>query len=131
MHSFLPSIGFTNIKNRQQLEPIYRQILESPDRKFISTISADTCLVQFSKDFGERFGISLVGEMSKDGSISIEYYFPYVTSKLLTDDENIYVEKYSDKRAQNCRSFGRRYYISSGYGSAGQNLVNQILWKNF
>ena len=45
MHSFLPSIGFTNIKNRQQLEPIYRQILESPDRKFISTISADTCLV--------------------------------------------------------------------------------------
>lgn len=55
MHSFLPSIGFTNIKNRQQLEPIYRQILESPDRKFISTISADTCLVQFSKDFGERF----------------------------------------------------------------------------
>ena len=58
MHSFLPSIGFTNIKNRQQLEPIYRQILESPDRKFISTISADTCLVQFSKDFGERFGIS-------------------------------------------------------------------------
>ncbi len=93
MHSFLPSIGFTNIKNRQQLEPIYRQILESPDRKFISTISADTCLVQFSKDFGERFGISLVGEMSKDGSISIEYYFPYVTSKLLTDDENIYVEK--------------------------------------
>ena len=50
MHSFLPSIGFTNIKNRQQLEPIYRQILESPDRKFISTISADTCLVQFSKD---------------------------------------------------------------------------------
>lgn len=40
MHSFLPSIGFTNIKNRQQLEPIYRQILESPDRKFISTISA-------------------------------------------------------------------------------------------
>lgn len=37
--------------------------------------------------------------MSKDGSISIEYYFPYVTSKLLTDDENIYVEKYSDKRA--------------------------------
>lgn len=99
MHSFLPSIGFTNIKNRQQLEPIYRQILESPDRKFISTISADTCLVQFSKDFGERFGISLIGEMSKDGSISIEYYFPYVTSKLLTDDENIYVEKYSDKRA--------------------------------
>lgn len=75
MHSFLPSIGFTNIKNRQQLEPIYRQILESPDRKFISTISADTCLVQFSKDFGERFGISLVGEMSRMAQYPLSIIF--------------------------------------------------------
>lgn len=97
MHSFLPSIGFSNIKNRQMLEPIYRQILQSPDHKFISTISSDTYMIQLSKDFGNGFGISLVGEMSEDGSISIEYYFPYVRSKLLTEDQNIYVEKFSDK----------------------------------
>lgn len=97
MHSFLPAIGFSNIKTRQMLEPIYRQILQSPDHKFISTISSDTYMIQLSKDFGNGFGISLVGEMSEDGSISIEYYFPYVRSKLLTEDQNIYVEKFSDK----------------------------------
>lgn len=99
MHSFLPAIGFTNIKNRQQLEPIYKQVLQSPDKKIISTMSSDTCLVQFSKNFGDDFGISLVGEMSDNGFISIEYSFPYVRSKLLTENENIYVEKYTDKTA--------------------------------
>lgn len=75
MHSFLPAIGFTNIKNRQQLEPIYRQILSTPTSNQISTISSDTSLIQINKDFGDGFGISLIGEMSQDGALSIEYYF--------------------------------------------------------
>lgn len=99
MHSFLQAIGFSDIKNRQMLEPIYREVLHSPSKKIISTISADTKLVQFSKDFGSGFGITLIGEMSIDGSVSIEYYFPYVRSKLLTEGETVYVEKHADKRS--------------------------------
>mgnify|MGYP003169792167 FL=1 len=97
MHSFLPAIGFTNIKNRQQLEPIYRQILSTPTSNQISTISSDTSLIQINKDFGDGFGISLIGEMSQDGALSIEYYFPYVKSNRINEDQNIYVEKFSDK----------------------------------
>lgn len=99
MHSFLPAIGFSSINNRQQLEPIYRQILQSPTKKIITTISSDTNLVQISKNFGDNFGISLVGEMSSSGALSIEYYFPYVNSQLTTNHLNIYAEKYTDKNA--------------------------------
>lgn len=99
MHSFLPAIGFSSINNRQQLEPVYRQILQSPTKKIITTISSDTNLVQISKNFGDNFGISLVGEMSSSGALSIEYYFPYVNSKLTTNHLNIYAEKYTDKNA--------------------------------
>lgn len=99
MHSFLPAIGFSSINNRQQLEPVYRQILQSPTKKIITTISSDTNLVQISKNFGDNFGISLVGEMSSSGALSIEYYFPYVNSKLTTNHLNIYTEKYTDKNA--------------------------------
>lgn len=97
MHSFLSAIGFSNIKDRQKLEPIYRQILQSPTSKIITTISSDTSLIQINKDFGEGFGISLVGELSSGGELSIEYYFPYVNSKLLTISPDIYAEKYTDK----------------------------------
>ena len=89
MHSFLPAIGFTNIKNRQQLEPIYRQILSTPTSSQISTISSDTSLIQINKDFGDGFGISLIGEMSQDGALSIEYYFPYVKSNRINEDSVI------------------------------------------
>lgn len=99
MHSFLPAIGFSSINNRQELEPVYRQILQSPTKKIITTISSDTNLVQISKNFGDNFGISLVGEMSSSGALSIEYYFPYVNSKLTTNHLNIYAEKYTDKNA--------------------------------
>lgn len=99
MHSFLPAVGFSNIKNRQMLEPIYREILHSPTKKAVSAISADTRMVQFDKKFGDGFGISLVGEMAIDGSISIEYYFPFVRSGILTDGESICVEKHADKNS--------------------------------
>lgn len=99
MHNFLSAIGFSNIKNRRLLEPIYKQILGNPTKKSIYNISADTQIVQLDKDFGEGFGISLVGERSIDGSISIEHYFPYVKSNVITYQDQIFVEKHGDKEA--------------------------------
>lgn len=99
MHMFLDSIGFSNIKNRYLLEPIYKEILKNPTRKIISTISADTRLIQLDKDFGDGFGISLIGEMAIDNSVSIEHYFPYVKSSYLMQQDRIYVERHGDKEA--------------------------------
>jgi hypothetical protein len=99
MHSYLSSIGFSNIKNRRMLEPVYKQVLAQPTCRTISTVSTDTRIIQLDKDFGDGFGISLVGEMDLDGSVSIEYYFPYVRCLSLTDQERIFVEKHGDKRS--------------------------------
>jgi hypothetical protein len=99
MNRYLSAVGLSKIKNRRMLEPIYKQVLASPTRKYVSNISADTRLIQLNKDFSEDFGISLVGEIALDGSISIEYYFPYLKSKNVVEEENIYIEPYSDKRA--------------------------------
>lgn len=99
MHNFLSAIGFSNIKNRRLLEPVYKQILGSPTKKSISNISADTQLIQLDKDFGDDFGISLLGERSIDGSISIEHYFPYVKSNIITWQNQIFIEKHGDKEA--------------------------------
>ena len=52
MHSYLRSIGFSDIKNRRQLTPITKEINANPTTKNIVTVDADTRLVQLNKDFG-------------------------------------------------------------------------------
>lgn len=99
MHSFLRAIGFSNIKNRKMLEPLYKEILKAPTKNNMANISADTRLIQFDKDFGDGFGISIIGEMAIDGSVSIEHYFPYVKSDQLTIQDRIFVEKHGDKES--------------------------------
>lgn len=99
MHSFLSSIGFSNIKNQKLLEPIYREVLSFPTSRTVIPISTDTRIIQLSKDFGGGFGISLVGEMAIDGSVSIEHYFPYVKSDIATTQDRIYIEKHGDKES--------------------------------
>ena len=55
MHSYLRSIGFSDIKNRRQLTPITKEIIANPTTKNIVTVDADTRLVQLNKDFGKHF----------------------------------------------------------------------------
>lgn len=99
MHSYLRSIGFSDIKNRRQLTPITKEIIANPTTKNIVAVDADTRLVQLNKDFGKHFGISLVGEMDIDNTISFEYYFPYVRSSFIMNQERIYIEKHGDKES--------------------------------
>lgn len=99
MHSYLRAIGFSKYKSRKQLENIYRQILKNANRKIITTISVDTSLVQFEKDFGNGIGLTLLGECDINGTLSIEHYFPYIKGDMFMEYENISIEKQTDKES--------------------------------
>ena len=99
MHSYLRAIGFSKCKTRKQLENIYSTALRNPNRKMITTISIDTSLIQFEKDFGPSFGLSLIGEYGIDGDLSIEHYYPYIKGSSNTEMERIYIEKQTDKES--------------------------------
>ncbi len=99
MHSFLRTIGFSKYKTRRQLETIYRSCLGDPSRKVVTTISVDTSMLQFEKDFGQNMGLALIGEVDAAGSCSIEHYFPYLKGDHYLEFENIQVEKLTDKES--------------------------------
>lgn len=99
MHTYLRAIGFSNCKSRHQLEDIYRCTLDSPNRKIMTTISVDTSLLQFEKDFGKNFGISLIGEYDVSGALSIEHYFPYLKGQRFMEFENISIQEQTDKES--------------------------------
>lgn len=99
MHTYLRAIGFRDCKSRQQLEDIYRCTLNTPNRKIMTTISVDTSLLQFEKDFGKDFGLSLIGEYDNNGALSIEHYFPYMKGQRIMQFENIIIQKQTDKES--------------------------------
>lgn len=99
MHSYLRAIGFSSIKSRNQLESVYRSTLSSPNRKIVTTVSVNTSLIQFEKDFGEHIGIALIGEYDINGNLSIEHYFPYVKGISYECYDYISIEKQTDKES--------------------------------
>lgn len=99
MHSYLRAIGFSSIKSRKQLEKIYALCLRTPNRKMMTTISVDTSLIQFEKDFGSSVGLTLLGEYDINGALSIEHYFPYVKGDTNLDFQSITIEKQTDKES--------------------------------
>ena len=56
-------------------------------------------MIQFEKDFGDSFGLSLIGEYGIDGELSIEHYYPYVKASSYMEYDNIYIEKQTDKES--------------------------------
>lgn len=99
MHSYLRAIGFSKIKSRKQLEQIYKLCLRNPNRKIMTTVSIDTSLMQFEKDFGPSIGMTLIGEYDINGALSIEHYFPYIKSDVYMNYESVSIEKQTDKES--------------------------------
>lgn len=75
-------------------------ILENHDRETIIPVpSSDTTYVQVWKQFGDGFGICIVGELEGEDEINIEYYFPYVEGSEIKERMDLQIEKLSSKEA--------------------------------
>ena len=95
MHDYLRAIGFDSQMKRRDREKIIDKIIECPDETLYFSKDEETALVQYNKDFGEAFGVSVVGEKEKDGHFTLEYVYPYTKSMNMFFHEKIQVEKNS------------------------------------
>lgn len=99
MHDYLKAIGFKDIQKKEQMEVLIQKVLLTPDEKIYFKKNEESSIVQLNKDFGECFGISVVGEMASDGILDVEYSYPYLKGKNMFFQEEIHMEKYSDREA--------------------------------
>lgn len=99
MHRFLRAIGFSNIRSRQELKPVFGRIMDQPDKKKKFKLTDKTTYTEFSMEFGVQMGITLRGEYDEKGFFYMEHYFPYCESILVTSTEDITVNKRVDTNA--------------------------------
>lgn len=99
MHDFLTSIGFKNLKNQNDLDQLLQSIVSSPSAYMIARDSEGNEYAEFSRNFADSMGIMVRGNFMEDDNFRIEYYIPYFYGHGITSEEQIEVQKHSEKES--------------------------------
>ena len=98
MHKFLKSIGFSDFK-KKDLEIILNEIIARPQMVKVTKDSEGNEFAELSKEFATNVGITVRGNYLENDKFEMEYYYPYFYGTSLTTQEEITVEKHSEKES--------------------------------
>lgn len=98
MHKFLRAVGFSDIR-KKDLELIIKEIIEKPDMMKVTKDSEGNEFAELSCEYASNIGIVVCGTYEEDDSFQMEYCYPYLRATSLTTQEQIEVQKHSDKES--------------------------------
>ncbi|WP_455718337.1 DUF3881 family protein [Anaerosporobacter sp.] len=99
MHSYLRSVGFSNIKTRKDLEQILDMVMSQPTEKYVTSEKNNYVLAELFKNFSDRFGIAVRGEYDEKGVFHLEHYYPYFKGQQVSIKEDLAINKRVDTDA--------------------------------
>lgn len=99
MHSFLKSIGFSELKKKKEIDALIQDVIEHPDRKVISEDAEGNVFAELSRDYGEFIGIAVRGEYTDDDIFEADYFYPYFQGSGISTFEKVEIEKHAEKES--------------------------------
>lgn len=99
MHSYLRAVGFSKIKNREEIKEIIGDTVRNYDEKVTVENHKDGILVEFSKNYGCDCGITVCGRYDEYNRFHVDYYFPFFRGTGITTQEQVTVERHLDKES--------------------------------
>lgn len=99
MHSYLRSVGFSNIKTREDLEQILGMVMAQPTEKYVTSERKNYVEAELVKNFSDRLGVAVRGEYDEEGIFHLEHYYPYFKGKLISIREEVAINKRVDTDA--------------------------------
>lgn len=98
MHSYLKTIGYSNLTNRQEEELLLQEVIENAQMKHIYA-DQEKRLAELSFEVADDIGITVRGEYDEDDRFHMEHYFPYLKGKNISTQEEIFISKRVDSDA--------------------------------
>ena len=95
MHQYLRAIGFSDKMTRKELDIMLKKMILENDRNDVVKQEDGSTFVEISKNFGPNIGITLRGQVDKDGSHQ-DYYFPYLEGEAVSTKEGLIIEQSGD-----------------------------------
>ena len=99
MHSYLRAIGFSTNMRKASEEKLIHEVIETPTSVEVSEDSNGNEFVELKKEISHSMGIKVCGEYAEDESFQIDYYYPYFEGSEITTQEDIDIEKHSEKES--------------------------------
>lgn len=99
MHHFLNSVGFKKLKKQEDLDQLLQSIVSSPTSHMVAVDSEGNEYAEFVKEFGDSMGIMVRGRFMADDTFRIDYYVPYLRGEGVTSEEQIEIQKHSEKES--------------------------------
>lgn len=99
MHEYLRAVGFSSIKDKEELNRILQMVEESYQSERTSGNYGGIDFSERRKEFAPGMGIMLRGEYDEAGNYQREYYFPYFQGKQEKFYENVTVERHAEKES--------------------------------
>lgn len=98
MHSFLRSVGFSQITKNTELYPFIQMTIDAPDMRNSYEKPDGELFVELKKEFGYRTGLAVCGSYIED-TFQVEYYYPYFRGSYESTQEEIEIERHADKNS--------------------------------
>ena len=99
MHEFLRSIGFSTYTSKKKLQTLVNWVTEAPDALRVVSIDNESNLASAEREISPQAGITVVGEVDERGTLVPEYYYPYITSQVISSTASLLYEKQAAKEA--------------------------------
>lgn len=99
MHKYLKAVGFSEIKKRNEMNEIIRDVIKNYDEKTAVENHPEGVFVEFSKNYGCDCGITVCGQYDEDNKFHVEYYFPFFRGTGITTQEHVAIERHTEKES--------------------------------
>lgn len=99
MHSYLKSIGFSDIKSKKELDEILEEVIHNYDEKIVIENGENHLFAEISKAYGYDSGITVWGEYDENNEFQMEYYYPYFHGTDISTKEDVIIERHAGKES--------------------------------
>lgn len=98
MHSYLRTVGFSEIREKKELDALLTDVIENFDERNMVD-RGDHVFVELVKLYGYDNGITVCGEYDENNVFQMEYYYPFFRGTGVTSYEEVTVEKHAGKES--------------------------------
>lgn len=97
MHQYLKAIGFSNIKTKEELDNLVREVEWDYTHHELVGLDQEWDFCEFQKEYGPGLGLATFGYMDQEEIYYKEYYYPYFLGTGITSYAEVTVEKKIDR----------------------------------